>query len=397
MSDTQEDALITDIIEGKSGSYIGLVRLNRPQALNALSLPMIQALYQQLVQWHQDTSIQAVILASSSEKAFCAGGDVRLLYQSMQECELQANPYAADYFSQEYQLDYLIHSYEKPLIVWGHGFVLGGGLGLFWGASFRVATEKTVFGWPEINIGLYPDVGGTYALSRMPKTLGYWLGMTGSFLDASEGIIAGLADITLPSHAWPNILNALSQIEWGESVAQKKAQVAALLSHHANPELHVQLPSFWLASQPQLQWLFADVEPYELYQRFQTLHQELSRLNSPTPQEQWLLKGCQQFLKGAPRTARIAIEQIRRGHSLDLEACFELEWAISVNCATSMDLLEGIRAQLIDRDKTPTWQEAHFCEQTDLWVQGFFNNPESVPQHIKKRLQAVNELFNKTH
>jgi enoyl-CoA hydratase/carnithine racemase len=400
MPDRQQDSITTDILECKDRSFIGLIRLNRPKALNALSLDMAKILYEQLIQWHQDTSISMVILASSSAKAFCAGGDIRQLYTSMQKAQLGPNDYAAHYFNCEYQLDYLIHCYQKPLMIWGEGFVLGGGLGLFWGGNLRVATPSSRIGWPEINIGLYPDVGGTYALSHMPKTLGLWMGLTGSLLDAKEATIAGLVDFYLPSDRWDEVVAGLTAIDWASSNRQRRAQAAAVISSlgtdfDSHPCEH---PSYWLGNHNRLCALFTDLEPSSVQQRLNQLVTTLSHTvslsqASLSQASQWLLQGCQQWINGSPRTARMVLEQCQRGQALSLKQAFELEWAMSVNCAQSKDLLEGIRAQLIDRDRSPKWQEPAFELQSQAFVDVFFQAPKAIESSITDQLNLVEAIL----
>src|SRR5690606_15192614 len=189
---------------------IGIATLNVPRALNALSLEMIDLLKMQLDDWQQDARIAAVWLDAEGDKAFCAGGDVVRLYQSMVDTPTgERNHYAEAFFGREYQLDYLLHTYGKPVICWGHGIVMGGGLGLMSGCSHRVVTEKSRIAMPEITIGLHPDVGGSWFLSRMPGRTGLFLGLTGANINAADALYIGLADRAIGSGLKAQVFDAL--------------------------------------------------------------------------------------------------------------------------------------------------------------------------------------------
>ncbi|WP_438405061.1 enoyl-CoA hydratase/isomerase family protein, partial [Aeromonas hydrophila] len=184
----------------EDGHQVGVLTLDSPASLNALSLPMIQILQQTLTRWEQDPAIVCGLLLGEGEKAFCAGGDIRSFYYRKQEASgSELFEYARDFFEQEYRLDHHIHSYRKPLICVADGICMGGGIGLFAGADFRVVTERSLFAMPEVTIGLYPDVGASWFLSRMPGLLGLWLGLTGARFNGSDAIGLGLADHAIAS------------------------------------------------------------------------------------------------------------------------------------------------------------------------------------------------------
>ncbi|MGK0269204.1 MAG: enoyl-CoA hydratase/carnithine racemase, partial [Paraglaciecola sp.] len=200
--------VIFDELTTECGFKIGQATLTKPASLNALDLQMINLLTPQLEKWQQDPKIAMVFLEGSGERAFCAGGDIVSMYQSMQEPVSDKeksdteNSYALqNFFTQEYQLDYLIHTFSKPILVWGNGIIMGGGLGLMSGGSHRVVTETSRIAMPEISIGLYPDVGGSYFLNKMPAGCGLFLGLTGAFINASDALYSNLADYFVPHNA----------------------------------------------------------------------------------------------------------------------------------------------------------------------------------------------------
>src|SRR5690606_7413701 len=189
---------------------IGHLTLNRPAGLNALSLPMIRLLDQQLKAWEKDPKVLAVVLRANGEKAFCAGGDIRMLYES----HLGGDNQHFVFLSEEYRLDQYIHHYPKPVLALMNGFVLGGGMGLVQGATFRVITESTRMGMPEVSIGFYPDVGGSYFLPRLPGKLGIYLALTGNHVRAADALYASLADWCLKPEQLAELDHCLNNMNW---------------------------------------------------------------------------------------------------------------------------------------------------------------------------------------
>ena len=177
--------------EEDSGRFkVGYVALNNPRALNALDLGMLRLMEDKLLEWRQDEDLACVVLYAESEKAFCAGGDVKSLVMALQRDGTIAA--ARDYFTTEYFVDYLIHVYPKPILCWADGITMGGGIGIMNGAAYRVVTERTVMAMPEIAIGLFPDVGGTYFLNRLPAGLGLFLGLTSARISGHDAVTLGI-------------------------------------------------------------------------------------------------------------------------------------------------------------------------------------------------------------
>ena len=210
-----------------NGMRIAIATLDAPKSLHALTLDMIRLLDDALKRWAQDPQIACVVLQSSTDKAFCAGGDVRALRQAvLNDPHTVPNPAALTFFSEEYRLDHLVHTYAKPLLVWGGGIVMGGGVGLMAGASHRVVTETTRIAMPEISIGLFPDVGGSWFLSRMPGRVGLFVGLTGAALNARDALFTGLADYVLPQQQRAAVLDALCTLDWNNAAPDPGADRA---------------------------------------------------------------------------------------------------------------------------------------------------------------------------
>ncbi|MGH1410714.1 MAG: enoyl-CoA hydratase/isomerase family protein [Aeromonas sp.] len=348
---------------------IGILTLDAPTSLNALSLPMIQILQQALTRWEQDPAIVCVLLQGAGEKAFCAGGDIRSFYYRKQEVsEVELFEYARDFFEQEYRLDHHIHCYRKPLICVADGICMGGGIGLFAGADFRVVTERSLFAMPEVTIGLYPDVGASWFLSRMPGRLGLWLGLTGARFNGSDAIGLGLADHAIASVDCDALLSHLAVLDWAGS-GDPREQIDLLL-RGLHREVAARLPaSVLMPYQQRIDALLAG----------RTLQGVLARLfEAQFDEQEVVLQQAQQIcLTGSPISRAILWRQYWLARRYSLSEVFAEELTLSVNCVLKGDFVEGVRALLIDKDKDPRWQqlplEGEWLDEFYRWPQG--SNP----------------------
>ena len=358
-------------LETASGLAFGRATLNQPASLNALSLEMIDLLSERLSVWADDDSIAGVILDSCSEKAFCAGGDVVDLYRSIRATPAgQVPERAAAFFEREYRLDHMIHRYPKPVLVWGHGIVMGGGIGLFAGASHRIVTAKTRLAMPEITIGLYPDVGGSWFLQRMPGRCGLFLALTGAPLNASDALFARLADFALQIDGLSNVLDAIVATEWlGDSQAD-----AARLDHLLAGLAVQDLPASPLQTHlPRINELIARDTLAEIAPRLSAL---------ATDADPWLAQAGASFVKGSKTSAALSVELQRRTRHASLAEVFRLEYQASVGCCMHHDFAEGVRALLVDKDKNPQWQPDTLDAVT----------PELIEAHLAPRFEGQHPL-----
>ncbi|MFQ3198587.1 MAG: enoyl-CoA hydratase/carnithine racemase, partial [Paraglaciecola sp.] len=303
-----------------SGKKIGHASLNRPAALNALNLDMIQLLMAQLVAWQKDPDISVVILDGSGEKAFCAGGDVVAMHTAMAE-NPGATPVALQaFFTQEYQLDHLIHTYSKPIVVWANGLVMGGGLGLLSGASHRIVTNSSRLAMPEISIGLYPDVGGSWFLNNMPPGCGLFLGLTGASINATDALYVNLADYYVNDGGKEQWLNQLENTQWSDNPDTNHAKVSLMCSEHHQGHL-MTLPDGNIS-------------------RYQDAITPLADMNSAaevantiavfeSADDNWLRRAQQTLKAGSPITANLVFAQLQKGQSLTLVECFQMELVLS--------------------------------------------------------------------
>ncbi|GAA4648361.1 enoyl-CoA hydratase/isomerase family protein [Kistimonas scapharcae] len=337
-----QSLILVEEIESDSGKMIGHVCLNARDTLNALSLDMIDQLSATLTSWQSNDDVVCVILSGSGDKAFCAGGDVKNLYQSIIDCDYGDNAYASAFFSREYRLDYQIHTYGKPLICWGSGIIMGGGMGLMAGASHRVVTESTMMAMPEVTIGLFPDVGGSWFLNKMPGRLGLFVGLTGVRMKAADALYARLADYYLDAMQWDGLLQALIAAPWHRELPENHQQVSDILSSLASePDDDSSLQTY----QPLIDSLLDVASPADA----------LANLTKPELPA-WFSRPAQTLATGSPVSAWLVFEQLRRGKGLSLADIFRMELTMAIQCTRHRDFAEGVRALLIQRTNDPGWR-----------------------------------------
>ncbi|ALS98589.1 enoyl-CoA hydratase/isomerase family protein [Lacimicrobium alkaliphilum] len=377
--DTQQDWVIFNKIKTSSGKFIGHARLNNPKALNALSLPMIELLLPQLQSWREDDSIVLVLIDGASEKAFCAGGDVVAMYKAMQASGGETPALVEEFFTREYRLDHLIHSYDKPLVIWGNGITMGGGLGLLAGASHRVVTETARIAMPEISIGLYPDVGGSWFLNRMPKGCGLFLGLTGASINATDALYVGLADYLISQGSKEEFVEHLQQCHWTD---------APTWNHEKLSEACLQFAQESESLKPE-----SNIESHqsliEKVTQGDSVAQVVKAIVSLDPgEDKWLGKAIATLKAGSPVTACILFRQLQQGQGKSLEDCFRMELGLSCRCGEVGEFQEGVRALLIDKDNQPQWKYPDVEQVPDSLIEHFFTSPWSQDDHPLKDLKG---------
>ncbi len=353
------DPVIFSELPAGNNKKIAVATLNAEKSLNALNHIMIDCLYETLQTWQSDDAVVCVFIKSSSEKAFCAGGDVRLLSEAVGSGDQQA---PVVFFEKEYRLDYLIHMYEKPVICWGNGIVMGGGLGLMAGAAFRVVTDTTVMAMPEISIGLYPDVAGSWMLNRMPSGIGLFMALTGCRLNSADAMYLRLANRFIDHAFLDNVLKALQEANWQGNAHHI---VYDIMSHYSDKS--------------------AGLLPYSKVREHRDLIGQL--MSHPTPQrvmenlqsletsDEWLIQSRDTALRGSPLSATISFWQLRKARHLSLKEVFCSELTLSVNTALKGDFCEGVRALLVEKDNKPVWKYSSVADVDDAFLDSLFVAP----------------------
>ena len=334
---------------------MALVTLNRPDALNALSLGMILRLRTLFGEFSADPEVFAVLIKGAGEKAFCAGGDVRALYKSFKGAGSLHN----EFFAAEYPLDYLLYSYPKPYAALLDGITLGGGMGISQGSALRIVGERTLMGMPEVAIGFFPDVGGSYFLSRLPGMLGRYLALTGRKIRAADALYSHLADLYLPPAAIASIVNDLSTLHWG---SDRFADLQRFLQARAvTPESAPALPALR--------------ECIDLHFSKASVAAILSSLESETrgAYAAWAGETAQLMRSRSPTLLSVTLRQLQRGARMSLADCFRMELGMAAYAFEQGDFLEGVRAVLIDNDNQPRWRPSRIEDVTDSMIDAWFS------------------------
>ncbi|WP_299941440.1 enoyl-CoA hydratase/isomerase family protein [uncultured Microbulbifer sp.] len=344
---------------------VAVATLNLPKALNALNLQMIERLCAQLDAWARDDTVAVVWIDGSGDRALCAGGDVVTLYQqSASYGETGDGRYNTEFFSCEYRLDYTIHTYSKPVVVWGGGIVMGGGIGIMAGASHRIVTETTRMAMPEITIGLFPDVGGSWFLNRMPGRLGLFLGLTGAQFNGADALFVGLADRMIAQDQRDTVLETLAALAFAQGVDANHETVSDCLKTFELVSLQRPESVLW--------------EHYDQIQQltdFSSLPAVCTAIRSYQGGDKWLQRSASTLAGGSPLTPWIIWEQLRRARHRSLADVFRMELALAVNLCASGHFKEGVRALLIDKDRAPQWQPASLEEISPEQVARCFDSP----------------------
>lgn len=338
-----EQAVIYNYHATANGKVLAQATLNSEKSLNALSQPMIESLLPKLLAWQHDDSVVAVLLDGAGDKAFCAGGDIVELYNAMASHPNSQAPYVEAFFTQEYKLDHLIHTYPKPIVLWGNGFVMGGGLGLMAGASHRIVTENSRVAMPEVSIGLYPDVGGTYFLNRMPDKLGLFLGLTAAQMNAGDCLEVKLADHFLLHRQKNELIKLISASELGDDAHS----TINVLINSLGQGVATELPEGNIA---------AHRDTLNKMLESDNLIDVVDAIKALDSDDKWLSKAQGALNRGSSISAHIVARQLAVGKTLTLAQCFQLELSLSVRCGELGEFAEGIRALLIDRDNKPVWR-----------------------------------------
>nr|WP_279158110.1 enoyl-CoA hydratase/isomerase family protein [Pseudomonas corrugata] len=341
-------------------NHIGHLTLNRPAGLNALTLGMVRSLQQQLDAWLPDPQIHAVVLRGAGDRAFCAGGDIRSLYDSHK----QGDTLHEDFFVEEYALDLTIHHYRKPILALMDGFVLGGGMGLAQGADLRVVTERSRLGMPEVGIAYFPDVGGSYFLPRIPGELGIYLGVSGAQIKAADALYCGLADWYLESRKLAQLDERLDRLEWSDMPLKDLQSLLAKLAVQ-------QLPA------PPLDDLRPAIDHFFALPDVPSMVEQLRQVTVANSHE-WALQTAELLETRSPLAMAVTLEMLRRGRHLSLEECFALELHLDRQWFERGDLIEGVRALLIDKDKKPRWNPPTLDALDANLVASFFDGLDDL-------------------
>jgi enoyl-CoA hydratase len=334
------DSPQSDILFERRGAA-GIVRLNRPQALNAVTHEMVRALARQLAAWASDAAVTRVIITAAGERAFSAGGDIRALYE-LGRAGRQAE--MLTFWRDEYPLNAYIKRFPKPYVALIDGLVMGGGVGISIHGSHRVAGDRFSFAMPEVGIGFFPDVGATWFLPRMPGELGTWCALTGDRLKSADAVAAGIATHHVRSERFADLADALCG----------NVSVDAVLGAFAEPA------GQGTAYRGPIDRLFAGDRVEDI----------LAKLEAETGE--WAVKTAAAIRTKSPLSLKIALAQVRRGRDWSFGDCMRAEFRIVSRIVYGHDFYEGVRAVIVDKDNVPRWRPAGLADAADADVERHF-------------------------
>ena len=324
-----------DILFGRRGG-VATVLLNRPQALNAFTLGMYRLLDPMLRAWADDPAVHAVLIEGAGDRAFCAGGDVRAVYEAGKGIAGDRD-FTSAFFAEEYRIIRFIHHFPKPYIAIIDGITMGGGAGVSVNGAYRIATERTMLAMPETGIGLFPDVGATRFLNLAPGHIGRYLALTGARLGPADALYCGFATHFVPRERVPELTAALAGIAWepGRENTQVEAVLAQFAADPGPPPLQ--------ARRAAIDRCFAG----------DTVEAILDALQAEREEPEWAAQTAASLSAKSPTSLRITLRQLIVGRGFDLEAALRLEYRMTQHVMAGHDFYEGVRAALIDKDQKP--------------------------------------------
>ena len=368
---------VSDEVATYVANRIGFIELERPKALNALSTGMIRAMHAALDQWRDNPDVIAVVVRSQHPRAFCAGGDIRFLYESAQRAEHDARDV---FFTEEYRLNHAIFTYPKPYIALMNGVVMGGGMGISQGAhrtgGLRVVTNSTKMAMPETRIGLFPDVGASWFLARTPGAIGRYLAVSGETIGAADALYAGLADVYLDDSALPALVDTLR----GE-LFERGADVVACIEREALA--HQVAPSPEASSLANARALIdRHFSLPDVARILASLERERDGGNA-----EWAEQMIAVLRERSPLSMAISLEVVTRAEA-SMADVLRCDLDLTRSCFTRGDTVEGIRARIIDKDNAPRWRFARIEDVSAAEVEKMFESPWPASEHPLRDLRG---------
>jgi enoyl-CoA hydratase/carnithine racemase len=354
MAETEE------ILFGREGG-LATITLNRPQALNAFTLGMYRALAPMLRQWEEDPEIRAVLIRGAEGRAFCAGGDIRAIYEAGRGISGDRE-LTSVFFREEYEIIRQLHRFPKPYLAVIDGITMGGGAGVSVNGAYRIATERTLLAMPETGIGLFPDVGATRFLNLCPGHIGRYLGLTGVRLGPEDALYCGVATHFVPRERVPALVGELARLAWqpGAEAKQVEELLAGFNSDPGAPPLS--------ARQAAIDRCFG----------FGTVEAILAALereaSAGEPDAEWAGETRYGLLTKSPTSLKITLRQLIAGQDFDIEGALTLEYRLTQHAMAGHDFYEGVRAVVIDKDQKPRWRPPTLSEVTDRIIDAYFTS-----------------------
>lgn len=351
------ETILSRLMPTQNGKYIGIITLNNPKVLNAQTLDMVKTTRVILDKWASDDTVAMVVIHGIGDKGLCAGGDIKALYGGTDE------QVAYEFFVHEYGLMYAMHIYAKPILAWGHGIVMGGGLGLFCASSHKVVTPTTLMAMPEVSIGLFPDAGASYFLNHLAGKVGLFLGLTGARFNGADAYELGVADFALAHDKFDDVLNALVKTTFVNDNAQNHHLLSACLNQFHDKAI---LPNSQVMNE------FDEINHLMNAGDLLAIDRALKTYQGNGE----FIKSAIEIYKHGSDTTKAIMFKIYHDlrtpkKDFSLKQIFDMETVVGTNAVNHGDFKEGVRALLIDKDKNPKWRYA-LESLPDGYIDGFF-------------------------
>lgn len=331
------------------------ITLNRPEAIHSLTYDMLDAIGTKLKEWEQDERVHLVVLKSSGDKGFCAGGDIKTLYEARKNEEGMQR--AVAFFKREYEVDEMVHTFSKPIIAILDGIVMGGGVGLSYGADYRIVTEKTKWAMPEMNIGFFPDVGAAYFLNQAPGYTGRYLALTASVIKAAEIIYSEAADYYISRERLDDFLSYLETVDWNRN-SEESAVQSAIEKFSSSPSEASELRKV----QDEIDQHFSETSVEDIAE---SLHQSSTAFAK---------KARESVLSKSPCSLKVTLHQLIEGEGKSIIDCLEADFTIAKNFLLHDDFYEGIRSVLIDKDHRTNYKYNKLSDVDGEVIEQFFED-----------------------
>ncbi|WP_240374412.1 enoyl-CoA hydratase/isomerase family protein [Bacillus piscicola] len=347
-----EGATTNSSVIFKKTNKVGWIKLNRPKALNSLNYEMVKSILLTLEEWKNDDEIVTVCISGEGEKGFCAGGDMRALYEAKGSNNSQA---AFNFFSTEYKMNLLLHHYPKPTITFMNGVVMGGGVGISEGTTYRIVNEKTKWSMPEMNIGFFPDVGASYFLNNMPGYTGRYLALSSPVLRVEDIVYVGAAEYLVSKDKWPEMVWEIENAEWDKEEADEI--IKSIIQKVSES-----------AGESQLKSVQDKIDKHFQFNSIKEIIDSLSREQD----DEWAQNTLQALKEKSSLSLKTTLEQLLRGTTQSVMECFQMEFNLSMNFMKNPDFYEGVRSVLVDKDRNPQWTYKNLTDVSDSKVNDMF-------------------------
>ncbi|MEI5906290.1 enoyl-CoA hydratase/isomerase family protein [Bacillus spongiae] len=355
--------MTNEVLFSVRSNGVATITLNRPKVLNSLSYEMLSLLRTKLEEWESDDAIQVIVMRGAGTKGFCAGGDIKALYKA--QSSQSALEKAERFFEEEYQVDQAIYSYSKPIVALLDGIVMGGGVGLTYGSSYRIVTERTKWAMPEMNIGFFPDVGGAYFLNRAPGHIGRYLALTASVIQAPDVLYINGADSYMLSAHLEAFIAKIEATDWQSKSVEHRLQELV--------EEYSCTPSEKAVLSP----IQSEIDSHFSFNTMEEIIESLAHDSS-----EFASKTKRLLLSKSPASLKITLKQLTNGVDKTVEECFATDLVLAKKFLKHNDFYEGIRSILIDKDQAPQYVYQQLSDVPDEMVQQFFHLKRS--QDISK-------------